>query len=351
MTDEQKEAIPDSAAPETKKHKAGLRAAFLLLLSLGFGFALIFSTALIWLLYHAETPGSTPTDQLVLIPGGAGLRDIAEQLSSEGFVSHDLVLMITARLYGMERSLKAGEYLIPAGSSMRAILSILQKGNTYQHRLTIPEGLENRHIIALLLQHEALSGEIHTLPPQGALAPETYSFPRGHDRQTLLDQIRKQQQIWLAEAWKNRADNLPLANMQEALVLASIIEKETGIESERRRVAGVFINRLRRGMRLQSDPTVIYALTGGAGDLRVPLTYTDLRVESPYNTYHIHGLPPNPIANPGRASIQAALNPEEHDYLYFVADGTGGHTFGRTLEEHNRNVAHWRHIQQQRRGK
>ena len=221
-------------------------------------------------------------------------------------------------------------------------MRIIASGRSIAYPITVAEGLTSAEVVTLLQEDARLTGDIAGTPPEGTLLPETYRVHRGDDRQALLDRMQQSMRETMDELWPGRAADLPYETREQALVLASIIEKETAVPEERGVVAGVFVNRLRRGMRLETDPTVIYALTEGRGPLGRRLLRADLDVDSPYNTYRVAGLPPGPIANPGRASIAAALNPEETDYLYFVADGSGGHAFARTLREHNRNVAAWR---------
>jgi UPF0755 protein len=220
------------------------------------------------------------------------------------------------------------------------------RGKSILHKLTAPEGKTTKQILALVAAHEVLVGDITMAPAEGALLPETYSFTRGETRDELIADMMRARDAVLDELWEKRANDLPIMTKDEAIILASIVEKETGVASERPLIAAVFVNRLRRGMRLQSDPTIIYGLTGGE-PLGRGLRKSELERETPYNTYLISGLPPTPIANPGRASIEAVLDPAESDYLFFVADGTGGHVFAATLEEHNRNVVKWRQIERQ----
>jgi UPF0755 protein len=216
------------------------------------------------------------------------------------------------------------------------------------YRVAVPEGLTSWQIVQGLNEADFLSGEVADIPEEGMLAADTYEVRRGEDRAELLARMRAAQEVILAEAWENRVDGLPIESPEEALVLASIIEKETSVPDERRQVASVFVNRLNRGMRLQTDPTVIYGVTNGRGVLGRGIRQSELRDDNPWNTYVIDGLPPTPIANPGRAAIEAALDPDTTDYIFFVADGTGGHAFAQTLEEHNRNVAVWRRIEAER---
>ena len=222
---------------------------------------------------------------------------------------------------------------------------ITESGASIAYRVSIPEGLTSWQIVEGLKSAEFLTGEVAEIPAEGVLAPDTYEATRGMERSELLVQMQARQEAILMEAWANRAENLPISTPQEALILASIIEKETGQAEERGVVASVFTNRLRQGMRLQTDPTVIYGVTEGQGMLGRGLRRSELDRVTPWNTYQIDGLPPTPIANPGRASIEAALNPDDTNYIFFVADGTGGHAFAETLAEHNRNVARWREIE------
>jgi UPF0755 protein len=244
--------------------------------------------------------------------------------------------------------LRFGEYEIPAGASMEEILEIINSGVGIVRRVIVPEGLTSWQVVELLRARDDLAGEIAEVPAEGTLAPAAYDYSRDTERSVLIEQMTAQQQAWLEEAWAARAPDLPVETPEELLILASIIEKETGVAEERGRVASVFVNRLRRGMRLQTDPTVIYGITRGEGTLGRGLTRAELAAPTPWNTYAIDGLPPTPIANPGRASLMAAAQPETTDLYYFVADGTGGHAFARTLEEHNANVAVWRRIEAER---
>ncbi len=294
-------------------------------------------------------PGPLTEDAVVLVPRGAGLAETARILASAGAVSNAELFALATWLRGDSRSLRAGEYRIAAGAAMRDVLLQIRSGAVLQRRFTVAEGGTVWEVVAELAANPLLSGAPPEPPPEGSLAPETYFYSRGDRRILLLERMRAAQRRTLYEFWFDRPEGLPLRSPEEALILASVIEKETGLASERSRVASVFVNRLRRGMRLQSDPTVIYGITGGTGSLGRPLLRSDLTHDSPYNTYVVRGLPPGPICNPGPASIEAALQPEETDFLYFVADGTGGHAFARTLEEHNRNVARWRRIQRERR--
>jgi UPF0755 protein len=287
-------------------------------------------------------PGPLESETIVVVPRGAGLTTISGNLSTAGIISDPVVFQFGVRLFADATALKAGEYAFAPGISMKEVAALIASGRTVVHRLTIPEGLTSVEIVALLEAAEPLEGDIGEMPPDGSLLPETYHFHRGDDRAEVLARMRSSMAEALNEIWAGRAENLPLVGPEEALVLASIVEKETGVAGERALVAGVFVNRLRKGMPLQSDPTVVYGITQGKAALGRSLTRADLAAPSPYNTYQIAGLPPGPIANPGRASLEAAVNPAATDYLYFVAAGDGGHAFAKTLAEHNNNVAKWR---------
>ena len=307
--------------------------------------AAILAAALFWAGLRISAPGPLRETATVVVPRGSGLEAIALTLGEAGVVESPLLFMAGAQLTGAVRDLKAGEYAFAPGVSIDGVLKQLRQGRTVVRRLTVPEGLTVAQVAALLDAEPALSGEIRSRPPEGSLLPETYHFSYGDSRGALVGRMKAAMEMALAEAWRGRDPDLPFESPEQAVTLASIVEKETSVPEERARVAGVFINRLKGGMRLQSDPTVIYALTDGAGELGRPLTRADWKFESDYNTYHADGLPPGPIANPGRAALDAVLKPERHDFLYFVADGSGGHAFARTLAEHNRNVARWRAVQ------
>ena len=245
--------------------------------------------------------------------------------------------------------LKAGEYAIKKHASMADVLNTLVRGKGILLKLTIPEGLTSKQIVERVRGEPDLDGEVTDIPQEGSLLPDTYRFSKGMARQELLERMQVEMRHYLAQAWANRQADLPLKSPQEAIIFASIVEKETGRPDERSRVAGVFMNRLRTGMRLQSDPTVIYGIAGGQGRLGRPITRADLRQQSVHNTYQIKGLPPTPICNPGRSAIDAALKPAETKELYFVADGSGGHAFSTTLTQHNAAVSNWRKVERGRR--
>ena len=313
-------------------------------LSLLFGLALVVALTLVVAQLYYEREGPLEVGQNVVIPRGSGTGAIAERLAEAGVVDDARAFHIAALVTGKNARLRAGEYAFEPGTSLREALELLESGKTVIRRFTVPEGRTAAEVVALLTETEGLSGEIAALPEEGSLLPETYHYSWGDDRTQLLERMQRSMQLALEELWEARTPGLPIETPEEAVVLASIVERETGVAEERPVVASVFINRLKRGMRLQSDPTVAYAITKGERPLGRALTRADWQVEDPYNTYQNDGLPPGPIANPGRASLEAVLAPEESEYLYFVADGSGGHAFARTLEEHNRNVANWRRI-------
>jgi len=360
--------------------------------------------AIAWGQREFRTEGPLAEATFFEVPRGASLRRVSEDLAEAGIVSSAMLFRLGAEYAEMSGALRFGNYEIPPGASMEEVLAIVTTGGpssfrytaTYvlrlegtgelrlrerlpgsgeivaladfayedgipevysalvadgapvAYRVSVPEGLTSWQIVEGLRAADFLSGEISDVPPEGRLAPDTVEVRRGQDRQEIIDRMLAAQEAILAAAWEARQEGLPLDSPEEALILASIIEKETSVAEERRLVSSVFINRLNRGMRLQTDPTVIYGITLGQGILGRGIRASELRAETPWNTYVISGLPPTPIANPGRAAIEAAVNPEATDLIFFVADGTGGHAFAETLVEHNRNVAVWRRIEAER---
>ena len=296
--------------------------------------------------FHAEGP--LADDVIVQVERGDNIAEISRRLAEAGAIDNATLFRLGARYRDEARAIKYGEYRVPARASMAEILAMMVRGDTVVHRVTVAEGLTSWEVVELLRQNPVLTGEVAEVPAEGSLAPETYHVERGQTRAEVIDRMQAMQREILDEAWEKRDPETPLRSKEELLILASIVEKETGVPEERARVASVFLNRLRRGMRLQSDPTVVYGITEGKGPLGRGLRQSELDRQTPYNTYVVAGLPPTPIANPGRDAIMATVNPEETDFLYFVADGSGGHVFARTLAEHNRNVREWRQIEQQR---
>jgi UPF0755 protein len=299
-------------------------------------------------------PGPAAEDEVtgVVLRRGAGSSEIAAALDQAGAVRSALAFKVAARLTGAAPQLKAGEYEFPSRASMAHVLDKIRRGQVVRHFVTVPEGVTSARVAAILLANDVLEGPV-TAPPEGTILPETYDIHRGETRAAVLQRMRDAQTRLREELWAKRQSGLPVDSWEEAVNLASIVEKETGIASERPRVAAVFVNRLKRGMKLESDPTIIYGLSGGeplvdAQGRRRGLRRSELERPNRYSTYQIAGLPPTPIANPGRDSIAAVLNPPETDELFFVADGTGGHVFARTFDEHLRNVSRWRAVERQR---
>ncbi len=292
--------------------------------------------------------GPLPQTKRVLIPHGAGPVTMAKVLQQEGVIAYPLLFRVALMVDPNPKPIKAGEYEVPAHASMASVVDLLQSGKLVQRRLTVPEGMTTADVVDLVRKAEALSGEITLDLKEGDLLPETYFYSRDDSRDGLLGRMKEAMEKTLDEAWRKRAAGLPLANRREALIVASIVEKESAIAAERPRIAAVFLNRLRLKMKLESDPTTIYGLTGGKGSLNRELTKADIQSNSPYNTYVAPGLPPGPICNPSRASILAVTQPAHDRSLYFVADGQGGHVFARTVAEHNRNVERWKEIQRER---
>ncbi|MER9318419.1 endolytic transglycosylase MltG [Mesorhizobium sp. M0659] len=292
-------------------------------------------------------PGPSVAGDTFLVKPSTGVQDIADQLERRGLISDARIFRIAVRVYGNDSALKAGEYEIKPRASMRDIMELLKSGKSVMYSLTIPEGLTVEQALQRIAEQDALTGDMPAAKPaEGSLATDTLRFTRGATRQQMVDKLLADQKKLVDEVWQRRAPDLPLANVDDFVTLASIVEKETGRGDERSRVAAVFLNRLAKGMRLQSDPTIIYGLFGGKGKpADRPIYQSDIQKQTPYNTYLINGLPPTPIANPGRAALEAVANPSKTDDLYFVADGTGGHVFATTLAEHNENVARYRALQ------
>jgi peptidoglycan lytic transglycosylase G len=289
-----------------------------------------------------DAPGPLADDKVVNIPRGSGIRDISDVLMREGVIDQPWVFVGGVLALKARDDLKAGEYQFKAHASLRDVVATIVDGRVVAHQLTIPEGLTSEQIVARLLDDDILSGNIKEIPREGSLLPDTYNFNRGVTREQMIQRMQQSQQRVLKEIWDRHSPDLPIKTPEQLVALASLVEKETGKPEERTRVAAVFVNRLKQKMRLQSDPTIIYGLVGGKGALGRPIMKSEIEQPTPYNTYQIEGLPPGPIANPGRASLEAAANPARTRELYFVADGTGGHAFAETYEQHQRNVARLR---------
>lgn len=316
------------------------------LIRLSSAFALLLVAAVGALIYFGARPGPHDETVLVWVKPGMSVSGAARAMEQQGVLHDWRLLVLSVRATGA--IVKAGEYEVPARASSFDVLDILRHGDPVLHAITIPEGLSSAEIVAKLTAHDMLTGEIAAVPKEGTLLPETYKFERGATRQSVLDRMARAQADLLDALWADREVHPAIKTRRDAVILASIVEKETGVKSERAMVAGVYLNRLKRGMKLDADPTVAYGIELDQGaPMGRPLWRKDLKYVSPYNTYLNAGLPPGPIANPGRAAIAAVLKPQETTALYFVADGTGGHVFANTLAEHNRNVAKWRRIQQQ----
>ncbi|MBE6445828.1 MAG: endolytic transglycosylase MltG [Alphaproteobacteria bacterium] len=280
----------------------------------------------------------------ILIQSGEPLRKIAHRLHQEGVIASPTVFELGVRAMGHGTDIKVGEYAIPRHASMKLVATLLTSGQTYVRRLVIPEGLTSSQVVDSMENMKGLMGQVVQVPKNGTLLPDTYHYSYGDTKEGMLQRMKNAMTTTLDELWAGRDTSISIKDKKQALVMASIIEKETSKDSERAHIASVFYNRMKQGIRLQSDPTVIYAITNGQVENKKRVFYEDLKFQSPYNTYVIYGLPPSPIANPGRASIYAVLHPMKTDDLYFVADGTGGHVFAKTYKEHQKNVQKWRQI-------
>jgi len=295
-----------------------------------------------------EAPGPLREDKIVDIPQRAGTTDIADILRREGVTDINRWGFVGSVIALKARSeLKPGEYAFQKNASLREVIATIVEGKVVQHAVTIPEGLTSEQILARLSENEIFTGSVREIPREGTLLPETYKFPRGTPREQVIQRMQQAQKRVLSEIWERRNPDVPVKTPEQLVTLASIIEKETGKPDERSRVAAVYVNRLRQKMKLQSDPTIIYGLVGGRGTLGRPIKRSEITQPSPYNTYVVEGLPPGPIANPGRASLEAAANPARTRDLFFVADGTGGHSFTETYDLHQKNVAKLRALERQ----
>lgn len=345
------EAIKPIAAPPPPERPERERGSFVGLVSglLTFAVAAALAAMVTLTIYqrNVQEPGPLPADKVVVIPSRSGTTEIAETLAKEGVIQHTGLFEFAAR-FGGRPPLRAGEYLFKAHASIADTLDTLATGRQVQHSITFPEGLTSEQIVARLNENDVLSGEISETPPEGSLLPDTYKFERGATRQQIVNLMKTKQREVLNQIWQRRSADVPVKSPAELVTLASIVEKETGRADERPRVAAVFANRLNRRMKLQSDPTIVYGLVGGRGTLGRGILRSEIDRATPYNTYVIEGLPPGPIANPGKAALEAAANPSRTRDLYFVADGTGGHAFSETLDAHQRNVARWRAVEKSR---
>jgi UPF0755 protein len=298
---------------------------------------------LFWAFLTFTAPGPLAATKIYEIGKGKDRAEISVALQDQGIIADARIFSAAAAVQGLRGSkLKAGEYEFPAGATMQDVLALLTSGRFLTYKVTIPEGWTSQMVVAKLEEQKELDGPLAATPAEGTIMPDTYIYRRGLTRQKMLEDMQTANTKMIDELWAKRPADTILKSKEELVTLASIVEKETGVAEERPQVASVFINRLKQGIRLQSDPTIIYGIVGGKGRLERPLTRSDIDTETPYNTYKIPALPPGPIANPGRAALEAVLNPDKTPYLYFVANGTGGHAFAATLDEHNANVKKWR---------
>lgn len=345
MIDEQPPTrVPDPILPKVRR-SAFTRvfgSLFAILFVVGALLAVLGSWA--WLTFTA--PGPLKAKKIYEITKDLDRTQIAVALQDQGIIADARIFSAAAAVNGFRGGrLRAGEFEFPAGVTMEEALSIITAGRFLTYKVTVPEGWTSQMVVARLNEQKELEGDVKAIPPEGSILPDTYVFRRGLTRQKLIDDMQAAQTKLLDVLWQGRPSTTKLKTPQELVTMASIVEKETGIDEERPKVASVFLNRLDQNMRLQSDPTIIYGIVGGKGKLDRPLTKADIETSTPYNTYTISGLPPGPIANPGKAALQAVLNPDATKYLFFVADGSGGHAFASTLEEHNLNVKKWRALQ------
>ncbi len=333
-----------SGGTPVAKNRPGLIAA-LLAASATFSLFLIAGLAWAWSVYYSPgPPAQNDESTIVALPSGSGVSAIAARLKNAGVIRSVDMFKAAATLTGADRRLRAGEYEVPSRASLKTVIGLLTDGRVVRHFVTIPEGWSSAQAVDILNREAVLTGTIEEIPEEGSLWAETYEVTRGEPRQAVIDRMQRAAEENLAELWARRSPNTVVRSPEEAVILASIVEKETGVGAERPRVAAVFSNRIRLGMRLESDPTIIYGITKGR-PLGRGIRRSELERDTGYNTYLIDGLPPTPIANPGRQSLEAVLNPPRTDDLFFVADGTGGHAFARTYDEHLRNVARWRAIE------
>ncbi|WP_210485903.1 endolytic transglycosylase MltG [Microvirga antarctica] len=343
------EAIKPMAAPppppRIRRKRGGMLsvASGLLTLFVAIAIAVVFGFSV--LEREVTAPGPLQTEKVVVIPRNTGTNEIADILRREGVITQPMLFETYALLNRRRGQLKAGEFQFKAGTSIESAIDTLVEGKAILHSITIPEGLTSEQIMSRLFDNDILTGEIAETPREGTVLPDTYKFERGMTRQQIVNAMQAAHRQALAQIWQRRSPELPVKTAQELVILASIVEKETGRADERTRVAGVFINRLMKRMKLQSDPTIVYGLVGGKGTLGRGIMRSEIESATPYNTYVIEGLPPGPIANPGRAALEAVANPSRTKDLYFVADGSGGHAFAETYDQHLRNVTRWRQLE------
>lgn len=345
------EALRPEKVPQPPKRSRKARSQVVIFLNFMMTVVVLVALAAAGAVYYAmheyEKPGPLEANKNFIVRSGAGIQEIANGLERNDIITDSRVFRFVSEAYLDDDTLKAGEYEIKAHASMQEIMQLLKSGKSILYSVSLPEGLTVKQMFRKLADDPVLVGELPTeLPPEGSLKPDTYKFMRGTQRNEIIEQMIAAQKAVVEQIWSKRDPDLPISTIEEFVTLASIVEKETGRADERPRVASVFINRLEKGMRLQSDPTIIYGIFGGEGKpADRAILKSDLDKDTPYNTYVIKGLPPTPIANPGRAALEAVANPSRTPELYFVADGTGGHVFAETLDEHNANVRRWRKLE------
>jgi len=341
-----KKSPPRGKGPKGSRSSLGIG-----LLTAGGTLGLFLMAALIavWAIYWGPGPKAQGEAQstIVTLPSGAGVPAIAANLKQAGVIRSTDLFRAAISLTGADRRIRAGEYEVPSGASLATVVNLLVEGKGVRHYVTIPEGWSSAQAVDILMRQPVLTGEIEGIPEEGSLWPDTYEVSRGETRQAVIDRMQRAANTKLEALWAQRGPNTVVRTPIEAVILASIVEKETAVGAERPQVAAVFSNRIRMGMRLDSDPTIVYGITKGR-PLGRGLRVSEIRTPTPWNTYTFTGLPPTPIANPGEEAIKAVLNPPRSDYLFFVADGTGGHVFARTYQEHLLNVARWRDIERRR---
>ena len=341
-----KKSPPRGKGPKGSRSSLGIG-----LLTAGGTLGLFLMAALIavWAIYWGPGPKAQGEAQstIVTLPSGAGVPAIAANLKQAGVIRSTDLFRAAISLTGADRRIRAGEYEVPSGASLATVVNLLVEGKGVRHYVTIPEGWSSAQAVDILMRQPVMTGEIEGIPEEGSLWPDTYEVSRGETRQAVIDRMQRAANTKLEALWAQRGPNTVVRTPKEAVILASIVEKETAVGAERPQVATVFSNRIRMGMRLDSDPTIVYGITKGR-PLGRGLRVSEIRTPTPWNTYTFTGLPPTPIANPGEEAIKAVLNPPRSDYLFFVADGTGGHVFARTYQEHLLNVARWRDIERRR---
>jgi UPF0755 protein len=342
---------PAAAPPIPPSRRRPALSAFSGFLSFLLVAAIASMSGLVWSRHRAHEPGPLAANKVLYIAPGTEVPDIIAELNREGVIDSPFMLNVTLLLEGNRSKVRAGEYLFKQNASLSDVIDTLVSGKQVLHAITIPEGLTSEQIVERLRNSDILVGDITDLPKEGSMLPETYKVARDTVRVDVIKKMQDAQKRAVDQIWARRANGLPLRSPFELVTLASIVERETGKADERPRVASVFVNRLKNKMRLQSDPTIVYGLAGGKGSLGRAITRAELDKPTPYNTYLLDGLPPGPIANPGRAALEAVANPSRTQDLYFVADGTGGHVFAETLDQHSRNVQRWRQIEKDAKGK